>query len=96
MKTRIIALLAAAALTTGVVAVPHVAAQTTAKPQSITLDQALNFCTKAYSEYRRTKNLTFFDQGMQSLDVKLRPVVALVCAGYGQGFEDGWKGRPTA
>lgn len=63
--------------------------------QSITVQQAVTFCAKAFADFKKTRNTRFFEEGMKLLDPRLYKSVALVCAGYGVGYEDGtkWKGK---
>lgn len=84
VKTRITALTASLVLTLGLFsAIPSIPAQSQTRQDAETI---INFCQVAHKRFS-SDNGAYFRAGMELIKEEHRPVVALTCAAYGQGYD---------
>lgn len=103
MITKLTALALSGILTVGLIAAAAPEVETK-QQTAIKADNMVNACRQAYIEYRTSRNKFNLDQSMklsaeEALNSALikfpkeqRGVVALICLGYGEGYEDGVRG----
>lgn len=94
MLTKLTTIVLSSILTVGLVA----AASPTVETKKETVEQKavriVNACRQGYAEYRYGKvpAKEALNNTLMKFPAEERPAVALVCLGYGEGYEDGRKG----
>jgi hypothetical protein len=87
IKQKITALVMACVLTAGLMSpISTVPAHAQTKADASII---INFCKIAHRRFLQGDKGAYLSKGMDQLDASNRPVVALACAAYGEGFDVG-------